>query len=88
MIQISSDDLYMLTVSAVRYAIGRQTYVVGEACDFLRRYAKYFTPEQRAVVVRDIGTALDEAQKIGHTVGSVGDHADWVSVLGDMEKMG
>jgi hypothetical protein len=59
-VQINPLDLQMLTISAVRYAIGRMTYIVGETTEFVMRA----WPElgaARSTIYRDVCEAVTRA---------------------------
>lgn len=56
-VQVHPEDLQMLTISAVRYAIGRATYIVGETADFVMRMWPHLG-EARAIIYRDVAEAL------------------------------
>jgi hypothetical protein len=47
-------QLYALLVNALRYAFGRNTYVVDEMCDAIRQWWPVLRGAERSVVLRDI----------------------------------
>jgi len=49
-----------LSVWAVRYALGRMTYAVGDVVDTLLDHQQDLTAKSKAVIVRDIDEALAE----------------------------
>lgn len=54
------DDIKTITICAVRYAIGRETYMPGLVQGFVRRHPEIVDANVKAVMIRDI----DEADKI------------------------
>lgn len=52
---------------AVRYALGRHSYVVGSVCRDLEMLAPKLDEKTRATLARDIGEAIDRS----HSAGSV-----------------
>jgi hypothetical protein len=70
----------MLT-SAVRYAIGRMTYVVSMTCAAVRGSWDQLSPQAQAVIARDIEHALAVAGGRGDTVSMDMDHRDWADLL-------
>lgn len=62
-------DQDFVAVSAVRYALGRRTYVVGETCAWLMRHWRGIDTRAQDIIVCDLdeALALDESgdQKIG-----------------------
>ncbi|MCY1275356.1 hypothetical protein D9M69_470750 [compost metagenome] len=79
-------DQHMLLIAATRYALGRQTYVVGDICDGLVRAWPLIPEQTRAVLRRDIEEAFqrdDEARAEGATCRALGmdcDRAQWERV--------
>lgn len=72
-VTLSVDNASMLLVSAVRYALGRRTYIVSWTCDMIRVIAPNLSLEQREVLIRDIRECKD--------YGDTCDMQDWKSVL-------
>lgn len=84
--KLTPTDIGTLLVSAVRYALGRRTYIVGLTCDIVRRAKP--SPDVRAILLRDIndcpdyGMSMDAAEWrhlrewLGspHSVGAVDPH--------------
>ena len=48
------DDIKTIAICAVRYAIGRQTYMPGLVIDFIRRHPEIVDEKVRVVMLRDI----------------------------------
>jgi len=53
-VELSKEDFNMLIVGAVRYAIGRQTYVVQETVDLVLRHRDSITRGRCQIIVRSI----------------------------------
>ena len=51
---IYDDDLGTIAICAVRYALGRETYMPGLVQDFVRRHPEIVDDNVRAVMIRDI----------------------------------
>ena len=61
------DDIGAIAICAVRYAIGRQTYMPGLVQGFIMRHPEIVDANVRAVMIRDI----DEADRVTeHTLPS------------------
>ena len=73
-----------MLVSAVRYALGRQTYIVHSTSDSVRGAWQNLSLSAQAVILRDIREALEGAKAKGNTLGSDFDHRAWVDLLNDM----
>lgn len=73
-----------MLVSAVRYALGRSTYIVSDTTSTVRRAWPDLSHGARGVIVRDITEAIDGANAAGRTVGMGIDHREWVSLVDDI----
>jgi len=71
---LSTDD-YIMLFCAFRYALGRQTYVVGVVADRLIKAYPRLTQDQRDMFVRDINDAYKQ-----HGLGAVCDEREWLNV--------
>lgn len=78
---ISVDHLSLLLISSVRYALGRQTYIVADTANIVRKYSKKLTKPNKEVIIRDIETALLQGR-----AGSAIDHQEWVTLLQDLKQ--
>lgn len=64
-----------LVVSAVRYALGRATYVVSETTEWLREHWSELRPGTRETILRDVLRAL-----AANDVGMTCDRREWESI--------
>lgn len=58
-----------IAVSAVRYAIGRQTYIVDETCRWLRDAWPVLNPKAQSLIRRDITEAIERDNRVRETYG-------------------
>jgi hypothetical protein len=65
-----------MVIYAMRYALGRRSYAVGECVDYLIANWRYLEPRTREVIKRDIRKAITEGR-----AGMDMDVADWKRVL-------
>ena len=78
------DDLVAL--AAVRYCLGRMTYIVSDCADWLVQQWPNIKPSARAIIQRDIEEAFardDEAREAGKEHKPLGcdcDRAEWEKV--------
>ena len=72
------DDLSAMLVSAERYAMGRQTYMVKWTCDFISDNLHLLTEKDKSVIIRDIKSSSD----YGHDC----DKADWLKLLNVLKE--
>lgn len=82
--RVSKRDLWLMMLCTVRYAMGRQSYVVGEACDLVRTHRHWLAPEQVVQIAREIREELEYAARCGRTVGGTIDDAAWRRLLGEL----
>lgn len=52
-----------MAMCAVRYCIGRMTYVVSDCCDWLRAVWPHLREHTRNIIRRDIDEAIDDDDK-------------------------
>ena len=74
---LSDQDFGSMIVSIVRYTLGRQTYIVGDTCNFVRQLLPVLHPITLAVMERDIANAWSYGdEKI--------DKPSWMALLDDV----
>lgn len=86
------DDL--MAIAAVRYCIGRRTYIVSDCATWLRTVWPTLRESARAVIARDICEAIEQddcARAEGLSIRYLGDDCDrreWLSLrdLWEAEK--
>lgn len=73
----------LMAVAAVRYCIGRMSYIVGECVDWLYEVWPLLDPKTKAIIRRDIEEAFvrddeERAEGMEHTpLGMDMDRAEW-----------
>lgn len=75
-------DISAMLVSAVRYALGRHTYIVNWTCEFISNNLHLITDNDKQVMIRDI----KDQERFGY--GDECDKADWLNLLKILEKEG
>lgn len=80
MIPVPQGTLYLLLVSAQRYAFGRMTYIVGSTCETVRQFWPWMTTGNREVLLRDVEEELARCAKNGTRLGMAMDHAEWTAL--------
>lgn len=78
-VTLSYRELWMVTLSAVRYAMGRSSYIVGDTCDFVRRNLQDLSPAHREQLRREITDAQGLRQ-----LGMQMDHDEWTRLAIDL----
>lgn len=72
------DDLSAMLVSAERYAMGRQTYIVKWTCDFISDNLHLLTEKDKSVIIRDIKSSRD--------YGADFDKVEWLKLLNVLKE--
>ncbi|MBQ2349661.1 MAG: hypothetical protein II393_00050 [Cytophagales bacterium] len=67
------DDISMILVSAERYALGRQTYIVQWTCRLIKDNLHLLTDKDRQVMINDIKNANYYGDSI--------DEEEWLNLL-------
>ncbi len=80
-VSMPPDDVWILLLSAVRYALGRATYIVGETCGLVARYAPRLTPAQHRQLIAEVEQALHFQERRGDTLGMEMDHRRWQQLV-------
>ena len=77
----------LMATAAVRYCLGRRSYIVGDCADWLIQQWRNIDPRARVIIDRDIREAVardDQARQEGSKNPPLGmdmDRADWMRVL-------
>lgn len=74
----TKDDLSAMILSAERYALGRQTYIVNWTCEFLANNLHLLRESDKKVMIRDI----KECKHYGWDC----DKEDWMKLLKILES--
>ena len=70
-----------IIICAVRYALGRMSYVVSVVCGYVAGKHRELSPECIAIIVRDIEEAVELSHKMGRMCGMEGDERAWLRLL-------
>lgn len=68
-------DISAMLLSAERYALGRQTYIVEWTCSFIANNLHLLTEGNKKVMIRDI----EEQEKYGYGMNC--DEKEWMKLL-------
>ena len=74
-----SRDEY-IWISALRYALGRRTYIVGITVEYMLRRLDIMSPGCKHIMIRDI----EEQEKFGY--GDECDRVEWMKLLDKLKE--
>ena len=75
----NAEDLSAMLLGAVRYALGRRTYIVNWTCEFITKNVHLLTEKDKKVIIRDI----KDQERFGY--GDKCDKNDWLKLLKFLE---
>lgn len=74
-------DEEQILICAVRYALGRMSYIVGDVCRYVALKQPSLSQNCINIIVRDIEEELERYHKCGQTLGMECDERMWVRLL-------
>ena len=76
---ISPDE--SILICAVRYALGRMSYIVGEVAQYVFFKRKTLSKECIDIIIRDIEEEMERYHSVGQTLGMECDERTWKNLL-------
>ena len=70
-----------MLIIAVRYALGRMSYVVSDTCRFVANVKNKLSIECLNIIIRDIEEAINFCHAVGCSCGTQRDEKDWNNLL-------
>ena len=80
-----TDDEQIL-ICAVRYALGRMSYIVGVVCQYVTYKRKTLSKECINIIIRDIEDEMKRYHKAGEYLGMKCDERNWCELLDILKK--
>ena len=80
-----NDDEQIL-ICAVRYALGRMSYIVGVVCNYVYYKRNTLSKECINIIIRDIREELERYHKAGQLLGMDCDERTWMNLLEVLKK--
>lgn len=74
-----------ILICAVRYALGRQSYIVGVVAEYVNRIKGKLSKECRDIIIRDIGEDIAFYHNRGTTCGMDIDERTWLNLKEALE---
>ena len=75
-----------ILICAVRYALGRMSYIVSEVCQYVTLKRKTLSLECLGIIIRDIEEEMERYHKAGQMLGMECDERQWVKLLGILKE--
>lgn len=76
----------MMLISAVRYALGRRSYIVPETCSFVASVKDKLSQHCIDIIIRDIGEGFEMYHRSGNLCGMECDEKEWYRLLEVLKK--
>lgn len=76
----------LILMCAVRYALGRMSYIVSVVCDYIKVKHKNLSQYCINIIIRDIEEELERYHNSGHTLGMECDEKQWVQLLNFLKE--
>ena len=75
-----------IIICAVRYALGRMSYIVSDVCEYVRFKKDELSDECKKIIARDIKDEYQFYHRQGKTLGMECDEADWIRLARILER--
>lgn len=75
-----------ILICAVRYALGRMSYIVGEVCQYVAFKRKALSEQCINIIIRDIEEEMQRYHEAGHTLGMECDERTWKNLLAILKE--
>ena len=76
----------MMLISAVRYALGRMTYIVGDTCEFVASVKDKLSQRCIDIIIEDIEGEIEFYHRAGATCGMECDERTWINLLNFLKQ--
>jgi hypothetical protein len=80
-VKVDLTKLYVMLLCSVRYAIGRQSYVVEIVRDLIKEYEKHLSQDEQNQIYLEVSRELERCNKLGTTLGAQMDHDMWQKLV-------
>ena len=83
---MTTDEL--IITCAVRYALGRQSYIVGVVSDYVANKRKVLSDSCKKIIMQDIKEEIEFYHRQGLTLGMKCDEQAWLNLLTRLKEEG
>ena len=70
-----------MLISAVRYALGRRSYIVNTTCGFIKSVKDKMSQRCIDIIIRDTKEEIERYHRLEMTCGDYCDERDWLELL-------
>jgi hypothetical protein len=78
-------DSEMMVICAIRYTMGRRSYIVGEGQRWALEWGK-ISPRVRTIIIRDLQSDIERCDMGFEALGDKHDEAGWREVLKELQS--
>lgn len=75
-----------ILICAVRYSLGRMSYIVNVVCQYVTYKRKNLSRECINIIIRDIEEEMERYHRAGERLGMECDERDWCELLDILKK--
>ena len=75
-----------IIICAVRYALGRMSYIVGIVCEYVAMKKPELSKECISIIIRDIEEELNRYHDAGQLLGMECDEKNWIWLLETLKE--
>lgn len=86
-IHMPVNDLEVMLSCTIRYAMGRQSYIVSNAIDLFKQYLPYITESVADRIIKEIRDELGRCEGLERTLGANMDHNAWSHLVSEYPEM-
>ena len=79
-------DYEQIVISAVRYGLGRMSYIVGTICRYVADERKKLSTNCLNIIIRDIREEIEMCHRLGKTCGMDFDERTWQNLMTILEQ--
>lgn len=76
-VKVPAQDLWVMLMSTIRYAMGRRSYMPSLSIEFVERYRSYLTDQQFKQLLDEVRSEIARYEAFNSRLGDVIDHETW-----------
>lgn len=84
--EVSDQDIWIMLLSTVRYAMGRKSYMPALTISLFHKYRSALTKNQQDQLVREVAIEVQLHENLGRTLGDSVHHRKWSNFVDQYQK--